>query len=738
MQGRLQTSTYVCACLIVLLAALWWLQGEDSGTTTRSTRTLVEPPVTAPAAGAEPLGQSSPPIAAAREPVTLPAGPHHHHADGPTDAVEPIALFGTVRTLAGVPIPRAEIAVRKLLPYSLIDDQPGTSPPLDTSRSKADGTFCLSVPADSNGWLQFDAAAPGLAPSQLRLAEPGWRAPLTVLLGGARSATVLVRGPQNQPVGGARVWLTVLESGATQVFEGTTDPKGRWHVQIPQGFVTAEAVKPGLSPGRASGHDLSDHPQLIVHLGEAATVWGTVTDRDTGAPIVGAVVRARKTTAPARANAVTDGEGRYRIDTAPAGVNFSLTAFPPAGQPHRFLPSSREVALAAGNTLRYDLEVQRRAHSSVRVHGRMLDEMNLALSGVEVHVRGESGTVTTGRSRSDGTFTLDVPLGSLSFWAVAERRCLDPSADTGGHRFRWSPWTRPTSESDWDLGDLRMRPAREVRGMVRTVDGKSAPGALVSLRGSHWSFQGRIARRPGEPWTAVADAEGRFRFVDAPCGEELTLTVSHPSSATMRETFVGPNESELELIVHRGAALRGVLELPDGSPAAHCVLLWRPPREFADARSSGDRLQRTDAAGRFFLSDVTPKGDLFVRTPQSQVSRQWYLPPDQVRQNLVEGAETEVHLRLVPTVALCGRLLYADRLPAAGFRLEVDRALQGPADGHGIVAHCDQNGRFQLEGLAATEYRVRVCNSDGQQIDAFTGIAGGTDVEWTLRKSRTQ
>jgi protocatechuate 3,4-dioxygenase beta subunit len=80
-------------------------------------------------------------------------------------------------------------------------------------------------------------------------------------------------------------------------------------------------------------------------------VVGVVSDKDTGKPVAGAVVKPRRLPGGAWERrlgfrAVTDKDGRYRITGMPRGAGGSLSAWPPDDQP--YLPMTHEVAETPG------------------------------------------------------------------------------------------------------------------------------------------------------------------------------------------------------------------------------------------------------------------------------------------------------------------------------------------------------------------------------------------------------
>ena len=645
-------------------------------------------------------------------------------------------IHGTVRTLGGAPIHGAEVVIRERSALSPAQWSHHPSDALAATSSDDDGRFSVALPVAHRGSVQLAVRADGFGPL-LRALEPSqWSVPLTLKLGPERAVTVTVLGPRDTVIPGANVWCTVTMDGDLHLFEGTTDDRGRFGVEsVPTGHVHVEAVAPGFAPARTWGDGVTGDASLVARLAEAGTVWGTVTDTN-DLPVPGAIVQATQQMLPSRAEAVSDEQGRYRIDSAPLGQSLTVGAFPPRSDPLLFGMSlePQNHVLEAGQRLRVDLVVHRRDGRRLEVRGRTVDSRQRPLEGVLVLVRDTQDAVIKTRTLADGTFSLNAPAEPLSFWAHSEESYLDLAEEETGRDFTWTPIGKEADVASWDLGVIVLQRGRTLRGVVRNGKGVGLRGSLIALRPRGRSYRrAPLEREAGAPWTAWTDEAGQFQLEGVPDHGELVLTTSHPTSARVHERVVAADENDIEWTVAAPAVLRGRVELPNGDPAPHVLLQWRAPRaEGENYRPTGAFAGRADESGRFYLADLPVDGDLLVRTSVGQVSRDWYLPLEHARMSLTEARETVCTVRLSPTVSLHGILLDAERRPAADHAIGVHCWLDGTADVSSVTVRTDHSGRFRLEGLTPTEYEVRVRDPSDELIATFTGTPGGPDVQWEL------
>lgn len=182
-----------------------------------------------------------------------------------------------------------------------------------------------------------------------------------------------------QPLGGALVKVS-------EVISATTGPDGRYTLAgVPESF-TLNVSAPDYEPltqdvSRATTADVAVRPNVLA---------GRITDRFTGAPVVGASVTA------GAAAATTDADGRYRLENIPEQSTITVTA---EGYAELTQPVERSTSLDA--VLRPDVlaGVLIDAASKQPVpNATIIASTNLASSDV-AYTRIDNAT--------DGAFTLD-------------------------------------------------------------------------------------------------------------------------------------------------------------------------------------------------------------------------------------------------------------------------------------------------------------------------------------------
>ena len=258
--------------------------------------------------------------------------------------------------------------------------------------SEADGSFVLGpVPLDaevavvaSSGEASTDRPI-AVRPSEAGLVRLTVVEPDAVALGGR------VIGTDGRGIAGAsvRIWSILrspsgsVESSTPVRFEGSdeleSDPDGRF--QAPRrlrpdrdylAMASAEGHLPGRTrPLRPGGPDAASFPDLVLAVEPArVSIEGRVVDRE-GRPVVGAAVRT-SAEGPCCRRAVTDPEGRFRLDEVPGRTAFLFA------EAEGFRLEGREVGPKGG---RFDLTLtalDEDPEASMATRPRAPAEMELA------------------------------------------------------------------------------------------------------------------------------------------------------------------------------------------------------------------------------------------------------------------------------------------------------------------------------------------------------------------------
>ena len=135
---------------------------------------------------------------------------------------------------------------------------------------------------------------------------------------------------------------------------------------------------------------------------------------------------------------------------------------------------------------------------------------------------------------------------------------------------------------DVDLGEILLDPGLDLGGRVRDPDGRPVEGAEVS--------------HSAGPTVATTDAAGAFVLRHLPAGPVL-LSVGAEGFLDLdgHEAEAAPGAPAVELVLRRGALLRGTLRDGDGRPLGDRWFVVRsPPAEGAAADDRGEWVDAPD------------------------------------------------------------------------------------------------------------------------------------------------
>ena len=275
-------------------------------------------------------------------------------------------------------------------------------------------------------------------------------------------------------------------------------------------------------------------------------------------------------------------------------------------------------------------------------------------------------------------------------------------------------------------GRAAVRPA-EARAVVqgRVVDeaGRGLAGVTVKLqfREAHVAHGGAVTEVLPEPQEAETDQVGRFRFKGVRTGQTLRV-LARPTELCDADHWLAIAEARDydigDLVALAGAGLAGRITDGRGSPIAHAqVSAWRtegnPQSEpgmivFSAGARKGLRRATTDDAGRYRIDGLTD-GAWVVHTVASGFVR------SQKRGVTVRRGSVlwDVDFSLDTGWTARGVVNGPGEIPLAGVRvtaspkvIDVRDMNLGP-DEQGIVeGETDEAGRFRLEGLAESDYRL--------------------------------
>jgi protocatechuate 3,4-dioxygenase beta subunit len=518
---------------------------------------------------------------------------------------------------------------------------------------------------------------------------PGVKAPtsepLRVELAAARVLNGRVVGPLGEPVQGASIdqietrqirlggsgsGMTSSESG------GRTDAEGRFQLnELAAGpvdlIVSAEGYKRrtlnGIEAPEAGG------PELAISLEKGEALTGKVVDSH-GEPVAAAALHALPeeplTHGSREVEAVTDGDGRYRLEGLETG-RYSVQAESPDGQS---VDTSAEIRPGVN---RLDLAFP----GGTDVTGRVLDRDGIPVPGATASLlTAPSGRIFHAVAAAEGWFHIRaVPDGDYLLAGAAEG---------------FSSTLQP--------GEIHIA-GQAVQGLELRLDrGTVLTGRLLGIKSEEISII-QASTRPGSgphAWkTGTAEGESYRISGLSPGAWEVTAFTSGDRNA--RGSVViepGMDRATLDLEWATGFTLSGRVLL-DNAPLADAHILIQGPE--AASPSGGRTVTAWDGSFRFpglragrHVVAVAGHGGIGFS------------------QDLEISGDREITIE-ISTGAVSGQVLSAAGAPVAGALVSLfgEKPGENPdlASGfQGPAVRSGEQGSFELPHLAAGSYRVKV------------------------------
>ncbi|GEN13427.1 Carboxypeptidase regulatory-like domain-containing protein [Myxococcus fulvus] len=527
--------------------------------------------------------------------------------------------------------------------------------------------------------------------------------PLTIRMSRPRALTGRVLS-SGSPVKDVEV-LAVREDGDLPQ-KLRTDPEGRFAFELDPGVYV-------LTVERASRYALArvtvektPLPEVVMNLGEALHVEGSVFGVDPREPVAGAVVTVTAQLPPQRElKATTGADGRYRLGPVEPGPwSFTVEA-----RGYIDLPYGKEVELGSG-TGSQDFTLER----ATSISGRVVDEAGHPLAGIHLNLEQaeledpvDYETQETALTDSDGAFVLDAS-------APGDYELIPQT-----HRFITQR--------------LKMTaPARDV--LVTLLAGGEVEGTLSDARGLPLSgFTVYVApletEDPGEILTAQGvTSEGRFSRKGVPPGryrivaQAVTDGVDQEVSAEVEVRQGEVTKVELRLAEQRnlegivvdgsGAPIRGALVRAHSlaPPPQGGVVLVQPRHRHGPPNGV-----KTDAHGRFLIRGMgLEKHSLTALHPAYELN------PEQstgapLEDGLVVAPVDVKQVRLVMKrhAHVRGRVVGPEGAPVTGFNIDSIRVTS-------------EDGTFSVPNREGPEVNLFTFEAEGL-LSVMREVKGGLD-----------
>jgi RNA polymerase sigma factor (sigma-70 family) len=372
-----------------------------------------------------------------------------------------------------------------------------------------EGSFVLrSLPAGAN-YVTF--VADHFAPERIEVEVAANSSPLAVRLKAAGHLMVRVVDESGNPLSGVMVRLQAWRGHNTLDWGGTTDADGRieWH-SAPQDELDLAVLKEGYFYSRNNllkadwtEHVITLHPQL--------TVFGTVTDAETGQPLEHfKVVPGTEPEQWQRINVVNGTNGQYRLSFTERRAPF-LARFEAEG----YESAVAEVPGQAGPEQTLNTALKRLTLSTT-IRGVVLLPDGTPAAGVQVALC----TGTKGVTLGWGRFLDNRPTALLVKADAAGRFqfALEPDAQAlvsaceQGFTHQQLTFTNPTVA-------LQLQPWGRIQGRLILRHPKAAASqiTLMQLSGPHTA--GRAVALDLQAFSTTTDEHGDFAFEEVPPGD---------------------------------------------------------------------------------------------------------------------------------------------------------------------------------------------------------------------------
>ena len=494
-------------------------------------------------------------------------------------AMNPITdLTGLVVDRLGAPIANASVAVLsqqikrhtpEVVPYSASEEDSARI--IQESISDSDGRFAFVLEPGSTYDLLISAAGFGTT----RRSSVFTGQAMTIVLDQASSLWGIVSDYKTgKAIGGAKVMVRQGVIGGNGYFAVYSSADGSYEItDLPEGVFSAYATAAnykGSSLGRSFVVKAGAAVQHDISMRHGNMVWGTISDAESGLPIIGATVRSS-----ANQEAITDVNGKYVLKGI---ANEMLEVISASADKYGRYDYPIATIPEQGLELNLGLLPGRSAH------GTVVDDEGHPISGAYVSLAGYLRRPEFGSSdeQRDKLFARTNSEGAFFFnnLRVDVRHTLYLAA-TG---FGSEVFDLPQSEWDSnevDLGEIILHKGASIGGRVLALDETPITGIWVALNGftdrrdelgpyvdSSQGYNSGGGFGLGSVGIRTDD-RGRFFFNELPAGQYYLAAGNKGSiNGAEKELSLVNAEQALGVIMYldEGLSIEGVVLDEAGSP----------------------------------------------------------------------------------------------------------------------------------------------------------------------------
>ena len=264
--------------------------------------------------------------------------------------------------------------------------------------------------------------------------------------------------------------------------------------------------------------------------------------------------------------------------------------------------------------------------------------------------------------------------------------------------------------------DVVLDPAAEIRGRVVRADGRGVAGAALSLQDQSKTPAG----------TAVSEADGSFSIADLAAGS-YELQIAQMELGIHASRRVEAPVSDLRVELGPTITVRGrVFDAATRAPVPRFAVMLAPASSRLEEDDAfGGRNQEFDTPeGTLLLEDVLVGGSILI------VSAEGY------RAKTIEGVAVsadagnpELEVALEAGVTIRGRVTTTDgeAVPDAQVSAGERRDRQGAAE-------TDENGDYELKGVASGEVRIEVAKQGFRSVHRTVQASQSTRLDVSLSR----
>ena len=491
-----------------------------------------------------------------------------------------------------------------------------------------------------------------------------------------------VLGGDDQPVGGAEVWISTQPPRSTKSEE---DGSFQFDKLLPREY--ALYARDGDQSGGPVMVQMGPKTEpLVIRLREGAALTVRVTAEADGAPVSGAEVELREMGSPKR---TTDAQGVATFRGLPQG--WSLVVVRASGYASA---STAATVGAPGSTQEVSIALRKGAP----VSGKVVDEAGQPIAGAYVTMR-ESGSmfgldVDAARSGDDGAFTF--PIVAAGSYHVGAR--------DGEHAPGVSELITVDGVTARDGVVITMKPSAIVRGRVITKQREPAPFAAVQIAPKDLNETAMFYGFGDDAGARVtADEQGAFEIKGLPrVAARIRASNDLAASAiTDLDLAASPTIEGLELMLDVEGVIAGVVVDSKGEPVAEAQVSAMVDilggAKLEDAAFGGFNATTTDGGGAFRLHGL-PEGAYRLWASRTSAMTTMFATEG----TKARTGDTSVKIVLPAPGGIEGKIAYADGKAPERALVSVSMMPASPTN----------DGAFEIRELPPGSYDVRVRGPD--------------------------